>query len=146
MKKLLLFPHRFRTIGYVMVLPFLSLALGFLIWDYTLPWLDYQVINKGIFQLSSNNFTDELAAAGLILSLLFIGFSEEKMEDEAIGYFRLEAMQWAIYANYFVLLLAILFCYGEQFLNVMIINLFTVLVIFIFRFRFVLFMHNKTNA
>lgn len=146
MKKLLLFPHRFQNIGYVMVLPFLALSLAFMVWDFSFPWLNYTQVSKGLFSTSNNNFTDELASIGLIFSLLFIGFSEEKIEDEAIRYFRLEALHWAVYVNYLVLVLAILFFYGENFFNIMVINLFTVLFIFILRFRFVLYRYTKSNV
>jgi len=145
MKKLLLFPHSFRKTGYVLIVPFLILGIAYMGWDYTIPWLDYHLIQKGSLSFINTNFTDELATIGLIISLIFIGFSKEKIEDEAIQFFRLEALQWAVYANYLVLVLAVLFCYGGLFFTVMTINLFTVLIIFIARFRFVLYQYNKSN-
>ncbi len=145
MKKLVLFPHGFQKWGYVLVLPFLVLGIAFMFWDFTFSWLNYPGTDKGLFSAHIENFTDELASIGLIVSLLFIGFSKEKVEDEAIGYFRLEALHWAVYANYLVLVLAILFCYGDNFFRVMTINLFTVLIIFIARFRYILYRYNQSN-
>ena len=145
MKKLLLFPYSFRKIGYVLVVPFLALGIAYMGWDYTIPWLDYHPIQKGSLSFMNTNFTDELATIGLIISLLFIGFSKEKIEDEAIQFFRLEALQWAVFTNYLVLVLAVLFCYGGLFFTVMTINLFTLLIIFIARFRYVLYQYNKSN-
>ena len=93
----------------------------------------------------NNNFTDEVACVGFIVSLILIAFSKEKIEDEAIQFFRLEALQWAVYANYLVLILSILLCYGSLFFNVMTYNMFTILILFIIRFRFVLYQHTKTG-
>lgn len=44
-----------------------------------------------------------------------------------------------MYANYIVLLLAIWFVFSTPFFTVMILNMFTVLVIFILRFEWVMF-------
>lgn len=146
MNKQLLLPHGCRTIGFIVLVPFLALGIAYMGWDFTLPWLEYHRNPKGVFDFVNNNFTDELASIGLIISLFLIAFSKEKIEDEAIQFFRLEALQWAVYANYLVLLLAVLFCYGELFFKVMTINLFTVLIIFIVRFRYVLYQYNKANV
>lgn len=146
MKKLLLFPHSLKKIGYVLLVPFLVLGIAYMAGDYTIPWLEYHPHKQGPLSFSNTNFTDEVACVGLICSLFFIAFSKEKIEDEAIQFFRLEALQWAVYANYMVLVLAVIFCYGGLFFTVMTINLFTVLIIFIARFRFILYQYNKTNV
>ncbi|MCA6449691.1 MAG: hypothetical protein IM584_03055 [Chitinophagaceae bacterium] len=146
MKKLPLLPHRFRKLGYVLVLPFLALGIAYMGWDFTIAQLAYHPDKAGIFYMGNNNYTDELVTVGLILSLILIGFSKEKVEDEAIQFFRLEALQWAVYANYAVLVIAVLFCYGGWFFTVMTINLFTVLIIFIARYRYVLFQYNRSNS
>ena len=46
--------------------------------------------------------------------------------------------------NYILLLLAFLFVYGTDFLIVMIYNMFTVLIIFIVRFNYILYKNSKT--
>ena len=145
MKKRILLPNYFKRLGYILVLPFLGLGIAYIGWDYTVSWLDYHALQKGLLDFNNTNFTDEFAAIGLIISLFFIAFSKEKIEDEAIQFFRIEALQWAVYANYGVLLLAVIFCYGTLFFTIMTINLFTVLFIFILRFRYVLYQHNKIS-
>ncbi|GAB3988901.1 hypothetical protein GCM10028807_12570 [Spirosoma daeguense] len=84
------------------------------------------------------NLTDELACMGMILSLMLIAFSQEKVEDEMISQLRLEALQWSVYFNYFILAIAILTVYDTAFFNVMIYNMFTVLLVFIIRFRWLI--------
>ena len=146
MKKLYLLPHYCRSIGYVLLVSFLALGIAYMGWGYELPWLQYDRMPRGSgLDFSNNNFTDEVACIGIIVSLILIAFSKEKIEDEAIQFFRLEALQWAVYANYLVLILSILLCYGVKFFIVMTYNMFTILIIFIIRFRFVLYQHTKVG-
>lgn len=147
MKHIKLFPHSFQRIGYVLLIPFLALGIAYMFFEYSPSWLLIPFKENATLEfLSTQDFTDELAAVGLIISLLFIAFSREKIEDEAIQFFRLEALQWAVYANYLVLIISILAVYGSSFFEVMTYNMFTVLVIFILRFRYVLFQYNKAGV
>ncbi|GAB3699375.1 hypothetical protein GCM10027592_25390 [Spirosoma flavus] len=85
------------------------------------------------------NLTDELAGIGIIMGLMLIAFSREKVEDEMISQLRLEALQWSVYVNYFILAIAMLTIYDSAFFDVMIYNMFTVLLVFIVRFRWLIF-------
>jgi hypothetical protein len=51
---------------------------------------------------------------------------------------RLESLQWAIYGNTLILVLCIAFIHGFLFLDVMIYNMFTPLLIFVLRFHWLL--------
>ena len=144
MKKLPLLPHVYQKIGLIAIFPFLALGIAYLGWDYNIPWLKYGNNTTHPLFGESSNFTDEVAAVGTIVSLIMIAFSKEKVEDEAIQFFRLASLQWAVIVNYVVLIICILSLYGGIFFNVMTYNMFTVLIIFIIRFRFVLFQHNKS--
>ena len=55
---------------------------------------------------------------------------------------RLESLVWATYVNYACLLFCILFIYGLPFFNIMVYNMFTLLLIFIIRFHWMLFQNN----
>ncbi|MEN9297917.1 MAG: hypothetical protein RLZZ429_230 [Bacteroidota bacterium] len=146
MKQIKLFPHSFQRIGYVLLVPFLALGIAHMFFEFNPSWLAFNLNLKGPLEFSaSQNFTDELASVGLIISLILIAFSKEAIEDEAIQFFRLEALQWAVYANYLVLTISILAVYGTTFFQVMTYNMFTVLIIFILRFRYVLFQYNKVS-
>jgi hypothetical protein len=147
MKQIKLFPHGCQRIGWILLLPFLVLGIANMFFEYNASWLQFKIVKSSSMEFfSSHNFTDELAAVGLIISLIFIAFSKEKIEDEAIQFFRLEALQWAVYANYLVLIISILTVYGSTFFQVMTYNMFTVLIIFILRFRYVLFQYNKASV
>lgn len=148
MKSNLLLPSRFRIIGILLVIP--SLVLGFLFRfrDFTFDFLTITqshstVKGKNINLDEQINLTDELALTGLIIGLLFIAFSRQKQEDEFIHHTRLQSWQWAVVINYGLLLIATWLVHGFGYIDVMMYNMLTVLIIFIVRFHIVLF-RNKT--
>jgi hypothetical protein len=88
------------------------------------------------------NLTDEFALTGLIVGLLFIAFARQKQEDEFIHHTRLQSWQWAVLINYGLLLIATCLVHGMNFIDVMMYNMLTVLIIFIVRFHIIL-LRNK---
>ncbi|WP_313806129.1 hypothetical protein [Flavobacterium sp.] len=100
---------------------------------------------KGPFYFSwaTNNILDEITMLLFIVSGLVFAFSKEKVEDEMVAKIRLESLVWATYVNYGVLAFCILFIYGLPFLNVMMYNMFTLLLFFIIRFHWMLYKSTK---
>jgi len=128
--------------------------LGFLafVLNYQLPFLNLKVFavvdsfpfsKSSKFSFISNNITDELLGLFIIIGSLFVACSKEKTEDEFIAQSRLESLLWATYFNYSLLLLAIIFVYGMDFFSVLIFNMFTHLLIFLMRFKYVLYKNNQ---
>ncbi|WP_460969541.1 hypothetical protein [Spirosoma migulaei] len=153
MKTKWLFPHRFRLIGWLIFVPSTILGLASLYADFKISWLTANWLSESMTITSGNSIThlmdnqdltDEIAAIGVIVGLLLIAFSREKVEDEMISQLRLEALQWSVYANYIILAIAILTVYDTAFFNVMIYNMFTVLLVFILRFRWLIYRNNHT--
>jgi hypothetical protein len=139
-----LLPQKFKTIGLVLLVPTLLLAVLYLFYDFELSFLDlkvFSIINEPLmediahFKFIENNFTNELIAIFSILSLVFIAFSKQKVEDELVAKIRLKSLLGATYINYLVLLFCILFFYDFTFLWVMIFNMFTLLIFFIIHFN-----------
>jgi hypothetical protein len=148
MKTSLLLPHAFRMYGWMIFIPFLVLGLAYLYYDFNFPFLEFRLpaYTSHFFATEGNqkgNLTDEIAALGLIISLMMIGFSKEKIEDEQISRLRLDSLQWSVYVNYLVLALAIVFIHGMDFLFAMVYNMFTLLVFFIIRFQWAIYRENK---
>ncbi|WP_186738489.1 hypothetical protein [Spirosoma utsteinense] len=152
MKTKWLFPHHYRLIGWLIFVPSALLGLAAFYEEFDLfdslgsvsPGSHMFKSDDFFASLFSNaNFTDELAAVGVIAGLLFIAFSREKVEDEMIGQLQLEALQWSVYVNYLVLAIAIVAVYDGAFFNVMIYNMFTVLLVFIGWFRWLIFRSNQ---
>jgi hypothetical protein len=145
-----LLPPRFKLIGWILAIPSFILMLYVLHGDFSFSFLDYAVAghpklimdNEFLFNIQTNNFTDELVSLLLITGLLFIAFSKEKDEDEMIASIRLDALLWAVFFNSVFIMCSIILFYNSLFLNIITYNLCTPLILFIARFNLVL----KKNA
>ncbi|RPD38022.1 hypothetical protein [Chitinophaga barathri] len=138
MKPKYLLPHVYKKIGWFIAIPFLTYAIySYILGDiFTLPYSADSLENKiPLF--------GTIMLIGLFAGLLLVSFSKEKTEDEYISRLRLESLQLAVIINYILLIIAALALYGLDFLSVMTYNMFTVLLIFIIRFNFLLY-RNKT--
>lgn len=153
MKTKLLFPYRFKRIGWILLVSSAILGILYLFFDYELNFLDLQVFaiySEEIFEdtvrfgFDRNNITDEISAILFIIGAIFVAFSKEKQEDEFIAKTRLESLVWATYVNYIILIFCFLFFYSLGFLYVMIFNMFTILIFFIIRFYYILYMSKKS--
>lgn len=146
MKSQLLCPHPLKKWGWVIAVPSLLLGAAYLFFNITFPFLNVAATgSESIFDAANGNLTDELAFVGSIVGLCLIAFSAEKFEDEYVAFQRLKSLQWAVYVNYAVLVVAVLSIYGGVFLNVLIFNVFTILIIFIARFQFMMY-RGRTGA
>ena len=137
MRSELLLPHKFKWIGILFFIPSLILGILSRYWDFQIAALTLAKKGSSMF-VSPQNLTDELALSGLIISLLMIAFAREKHEDEFINHTRLQSWQWAVLNNFLLLVIATWIFYDESFIDVMMYNLLTILIIFIIRFNWVL--------
>lgn len=139
MQSKLLLPNRYKLIGLFVFIPFLLLGIAVRFYEFGFAFLEFSVrTDNGIFDNNHQDLTDEIALTGIIIGLLLIAFSREKEEDEFIGKIRLESLQWAVLINYILLLIATWMVYNFSFIDVMMYNMLTVLLIFILRFHIVL--------
>lgn len=145
-----LFPNRFKKIGWIIFIP--SAILGFYILKtgevpdfFNIPVLAFihesfidtnaSTVNNFFFKVIENNVLDEILLILSIIGALFIAFSKEKHEDEFINKIRLNSLVWATYVNYVILIISTIFVYDMTYFWVMILNMLTILVIFIVRFN-----------
>lgn len=149
MKTSYLFPNRLKSISGIVFWISLLLFILLMIEDYA----EVVQINTRVFALAdtnvsfgltTNNIVDEILFTLLIASGLIYAFSKEKTEDERVQKIRLDSLVWATYFNYILILLCYLFIYGFDFLNVMMAALFSHLLFFIIRFRWILYKQNKS--
>jgi hypothetical protein len=143
MESKLLLPNRYKRLGVLLLLPSLVLGIFVRFFDFQFSFLSLSigksVINeKNIHLEDTINLTDELALTGIIIALLFIAFAREKTEDEYIAQTRLESLKWAVLINYVLLLIATWLVHGLAYIDVMMYNMLTVIIIFIIRFNYVL--------
>ncbi len=147
----ILLPHRFQKIGWLMILPFAILLFAVNYLSFELSWLSIPSNNasqeglSGLLDPDKSNFSMEFALIGVFAALFFIAFSKETQEDEYIQKLRLDSMLVAFYVNTFILILGTLLFYGFGFLEFMSYNMFTIQVIFIARFKWILHQQAKTT-
>jgi len=154
-----LLPHSFRRVGWILFIPSFILGVVVLFFSIELDWLGDQVFTiyagSGIkilnqtdtgrfFTLTAGNYTQTIAGVLCLVSLIMVAFSKEKTEDEFILRTRIDSLLWATYINYFILIFCFIFFFGFEFLYIMIFNMFTILIFFIFRFNYILFNDGKT--
>jgi len=149
MKSRFLFPHNWRLAGYVIL--FIGLAfIGYAKFTQTEVFIWHNLRSfesQSITGPSINEcFDDELQSLFLITGLIVIAFSKERIEDEHIAQLRLESLQWAIYINYAIFLICLFAVYGINFFGIALYNVITPLIIFIIRFRWLMYQERKVVA
>lgn len=149
----LLLPAGFKKIGWLIFIPATIAGIALAFQEFDANWVSgrvFAIINDSIFekdrsfQFIRTNITNTLVGTLFLVGGLLVAFSKEKEEDEFISGLRLSSLQWAVLLSYGLLLLGFLFIYGLAFMNVMIYNMFTVLVIFIARFNYLLYKSKTT--
>ncbi len=147
MKTNYLLSHKYKTTGWILFIIGLISGIFMVFSGFESDLLNTKVLsifNYGIlnneevkfFKIIDNSIVDEITALFIIIGGLIVGFSKEKIEDEFIYKLRTDSLVWAIIFNYLVLIFTIIFIYDMTFLNIMIFNMFTPLVFFVFRFNF----------
>ena len=124
-----LLPPLYRRIGWVLAVPFAAACI------YVLT----EAINMG-------QWLDEVSVIGLTIALLLISFSRERQEDEYIAALRTKALVWAVYVSYIILIIGTVSIYGDAYLYFLFSNLFTLPIVFILKFRWMMHQLNKEEG
>ena len=147
MKANYLLPNKYKIFGWVLFIIGIIYGLVIAYSGYEYEPIQMNVLsifNEGImdgnslqlFKIIETGISSELASIAIIFGGLIVGFSREKIEDEFIYKLRTDSLKWAIIFNYIVLLVTIIFIYDLTFFHVLVYNMFTPLLFFIFRFNF----------
>ncbi|EHQ42901.1 hypothetical protein [Myroides odoratus] len=159
METKLLLPHSYKKIGWIFI------GISVLIWIYALilgqggilfgdlPFLNlhaFAIVGTQLFKGETSyfsiievNLTTTLMGSLFLVGGLLIAFSKEKIENEVIAKLRSQAFQWSFLVNYVLLLFLFLFIYGAEFYYVMVYNMFAMLILFICRFNYLLYLNKK---
>ncbi|MCH6200878.1 hypothetical protein MMU07_14935 [Aquiflexum sp. LQ15W] len=141
----ILLPHRFQFIGWILFFPLAILLTFNSFYSYEIGWLTWEGFRIGdIFTPSDENFTNEISIVGTFLSLFFIAFSKEKQEDEYIQKLRLDSLLIAFYIYGLLTVIGTLVFYSFGYLEFMGFNMFSIQLVFIIRFRWVMYRQQKT--
>lgn len=121
-----LLPPVCRRIGWTIAVPFAVVCVCLLFsQDFGLSWLD------------------EAGIVGLTIALLLISFSREKQEDEYIAALRTKALVWAVYVSCAILIVGTVSIYGDAYLDFLLCNLFTLPIVFMLKFRWMMYQQNN---
>lgn len=146
MKSLRLLAPYYKKIGWICML------IGAAVWIFyqleliNLPEIKVfaisaESLDQVYFSFIDTEIERTLAGVLVIIGGLLITFSREKMEDEFIQTLRLRSFQWAFLLNYIILLFLFIFVYGMSFLTVMVYQMFLILVLYILRFQYLLYIN-----
>lgn len=145
MKSRFLFPSKARFLGL-----FLFLAgIAFFIYSQNTSneifvWHDLRPGAQNFTGAARDEAFDNEIQLFLVLSgLLLLAFSKEVVEDEHIVQLRSDSLQWAVYVNYAAFAVLIFVSYGLNFLMFTMYNVLTLLVFFIVRFRWKIYLLNR---
>lgn len=151
----LLLPNKYKTLGWILLIPSALIGLYLIITGFE-PTLvrgkTFAVLSEGIFgarntfSVIETDLTSTIVGTLFLAGALLVAFSRQKQEDEYIARIRMTSLLWAVLVNYVLLLLAFLLVYGLPFMSVMMYNMFTVLIIFIARFHFILYQNAKAST
>ncbi|PWK73712.1 hypothetical protein LX99_04097 [Mucilaginibacter oryzae] len=145
MKSRFLFPAKARSFGLILLLAGLAFYIysqnsvnEIFVW-HNLP----RALQNFTGSILDENFDDEIQLLMVLSGLILLAFSKERLEDEHITQLRSDSLQWAVYVNYSVFAVLIFASYGLGFLMFTMYNVLTLLVFFIIRFRWKIFLLNK---
>lgn len=146
MNTLQLFPHRFKMIGWFIFIPSLILGLislsGVMNFEISLPVIyNSGFLNnedQGFLQTADIDLFPNLFGVLIIIGGILVGFSKEKIEDEYISSLRLKSVFWSLISTYSIVLILFISIFGTLFFTAMIFSMFLPLVLYVFRFNYLL--------
>lgn len=147
-----LLPNRLKKIGWFILIPSSILGLLTFLELIEFNFLEikvfaiYSTMFPGpdrFFEVVSNNIANEFFGILFIIGAIFVSFSKENHEDEFIAKTRTESLVWSVYANYIILIFCMLFFFELGFFYIMVFNMFTILIFFIVRFKYMIYKSTK---
>lgn len=138
MKPQYLFPTWMRWLGLVLFLVHLPIIHIWNIYDIHSDPQDTSMFN-------TSHLFFILTVVLMVLGLFMIAFSREKIEDEQIYQLRLSSLRWAIFANYLIMIICLIFTTNKaDYKDMLRLNLWVPLVLFIILFRWKMFWLNRS--
>lgn len=154
MKSTFLFPRPCYRLGWFLLIPgiigIVLLSCLNISADELLNVKVFAILNSELmkrpeaFTVISNGISDEILLCVVLIGGLLTGFSKLRNEDEMTATIRYESLAWAVYVNVAVMVLATIFIYGMFYFEVLLLNMFTMLLFFIIRFQLKLYRLNKS--
>ena len=152
MKSIPLFDHKWRWPALVVFIIFFGLSIIALFQEIEIATFDWTVFcvagdellgENVYFRFIEDNVFVEVCGLLSIFALLVFAFSREVQEDEMLISLRLNALIWAVYAHFAIIIFGIAFIYGTLFFTFLLLNLYSLLLIFVMRYAYLKKQLNK---
>lgn len=134
----ILLPYRWKLLGISLTVIGMVLAIVFFSLDFRLKIPVFAVyssfLEAKMFVTFQTNFADEIIMILLLCGLGLIIFSKEKTEYEGYDLIRLKALAKAVLVNICFLLFSVLFIYGSGFIAILVINIFSLSLLYLLFF------------
>ena len=134
MKPKFLFPYWSRYLGWVLVfahIPVMVIGKQYGMGDHS---NSNAMFNNGHLLFIGT-------ALVMAIGLFLVAFSRERIEDEQIAQLRLDSLRWAVFINYIVLTICLIF--SDDTHHILLMNLWVPLLFFIIRFQWMLYRNNR---
>lgn len=159
-----LFPHRFKKVGWLLLVPGLLLTIISLVamlfpeesWaiqhlnflgDKTFfsEWASVPNFHKVLpfstdFGFHGEDLTNEILMTSVVIGFLLVAFSKEKQEDEYIATVRAESLIWGFYVNIICFFIGIWLIYGGSFWTFLYWSMIIPPVVFLVRFHWFIYL------
>ncbi|EGN57908.1 hypothetical protein Premu_2554 [Hallella multisaccharivorax DSM 17128] len=155
MKQHYLLPNRCAAIGWCIFIPMLILGILQLCGTSFIDddSVSFRTLNIGIELFSANHIIswtrtgmlNEITICLLLVSLYMIAFASERQEDEYIEHLRLSSLVWALRVQTILVIISTWFVFGITYLVLMEVFMISTLIIFIVRFRYLLYRSRRHN-
>lgn len=134
----LLLPYPWKLAGWILTLSGIALGVLYNWFDFRFSMPVFAVYSSFLltkmFVTFKTNFADELILLLMIVGFCLITFSKEKIEFEYLDSARTKALAKAVILNNIFLLFCILFVYGSGFIAILVLNLFSFSLFYLFFF------------
>lgn len=134
MKSVPMFPFHYKWPGLVLALIGIIIGIAAMYFDFRPEWLEFET-NPDMVFMNTQNLVDEVALSLILIGLMLIAFSRERVEDEFVAQLRLHSLWWAIAIYYGIVFISVWVFYNDAFLSVMIYHLFMPLLFYVMLFR-----------
>lgn len=134
MKSVPMLPFRYKLTGLVISVIGLLAGIAAMYFDFQPEWLAVETHPEMPF-MNTQNLIDEVALSLILIGLMGVAFSRERIEDEFVAHIRLQSLLWSVAVYYAIVLISVWAFYNDAFWSVMIYHLFMPLLFYVVLFR-----------
>lgn len=129
------FPHFFRPVGIALAAIGFVIGLLFILIDLRITLPVFAIVSmyleKKFLTVFNTNVADELILLCLLGGLFMIIFSREKPGKPSLTHLKAKALFAALFYNSLLLFFSILFLYGQAFMLILTLNVFSIMIFYL---------------